>query len=310
MLSGVPQGSVLGPILFLIYINDLDGAARLVNILRKFADDTKLGKTVSTERAKEELQQALNEMCTWADKWGMAFNVAKCKVMHVGHNNPRYQYTMNGEVLQTTDQEVDIGVTITANMKPSVQCRKAARTALTVLAQVSRAFHFRDRHVFVRLYTTYVRPHLEFAAPAWSPTQQADIECLENVQIRAVRMVSGLRGRTYEERLRELNMSTLEERRHQLDMTQVYKIVTAKDKVRRDTWFQMAVDGGRETRAAADPLNIRHPAARLELRRAFFSQRVPTQWNLVPAAIKAAKTTWAFKNAYRRHRQELLSSRQ
>ena len=95
VLSGVPQGSVLGPILFLIYINDLDGAARLVNILRKFADDTKLGKSVPNEEARDGLQQALDELCSWADKWGMSFNVSKCKVMHLGHNNQRYQYTMN-----------------------------------------------------------------------------------------------------------------------------------------------------------------------------------------------------------------------
>jgi ribonucleases P/MRP protein subunit RPP40 len=308
VLSGVPQGSVLGPILFLIYINDLDGAARLANIVKKFADDTKLGKEVRAEKDREELQQALDELCEWANTWGMSFNVSKCRVMHTGHNNPRYQYTMNGEVLKETEEETDIGVTVTANMKYSAQCRKAARTAQTVLAQVSRAFHFRDRNVFIRLYTTYVRPHLEFSVPAWSPGTQADIECLERVQQRAVGMVSGLKGRTYEEKLLELNMVSLQERRHQLDMVQVYKIVTGKDMVKKDTWFKGLGEGGRDTRASADPLNLRIPAPRLEIRRSFFSQRVPAQWNRIPAEIKAARTATAFKSAYRAFRRDQMAA--
>ena len=129
VLSGVPQGSVLGPILFLININDLDGATETVDIIRKFADDTKLGKTVAGDGDRARLQEALDSLCDWADRWGMAFNVAKCKIMHIGHNNPKYEYRMRGEVLQETTEEGDIGVTVTANLKQAAQCRKAARTA-------------------------------------------------------------------------------------------------------------------------------------------------------------------------------------
>ena len=289
VLSGVPQGSVLGPILFLIYINDLDGAIENVSMIKKFADDTKLSKLITSERDREELQRALDDLCNWADKWGMAFNIDKCKVMHVGHNNPRYQYKMMGKILQSTEEEKDIGVTISASLKPGAQCRKAARTAQTVLAQVSRAFHFRDRHVFVRLYKTYVRPHLEFSVPAWSPSSGADRECLEKVQMRAVNMVSGLSGRTYDKKLLELGLVTLEERRHQIDMVQTFKILKGVDKVNRDTWFKSAGDSGRDTRLAADPYNLRVPAARTEMRRTFFSQRVPNAWNRIPAEIKAKK---------------------
>jgi hypothetical protein len=93
------------------------------------------------------------------------------------------------------------------------------------LGQISRAFHFRDRHVFKRLYVQYVRPHLEFASAAWSPWTEMDKECLEKVQRRVVRMVSGLRAETYEGKLLELGLTTLEERRHRLDMQQTYKIM-------------------------------------------------------------------------------------
>ena len=119
-----------------------------------------------------------------------------------------------------------------------------------------------------------MRPHLEFATPAWVPWQAADKEVLERVQKRAVNMVSGLRPSTYEDKLRELGLSSLEERQHEQDMVQVYKIMCESDGIRRDTWFTMAADGGRATRAADDPLNIRPGRSRLEVRRNFFSQRV------------------------------------
>jgi ribonuclease P/MRP protein subunit RPP40 len=170
VLSGVPQGSVLGPLLFVIFINDMDDTVEhLTSILRKFADDTKLGKKVRTDKERQELQAALDKLCHWADRWGMEFNVSKCKVMHMGHANQKHDYYMNGQQLEKSEEERDIGVMITSNLKPSAQCAKAPRTAQGVLGQITRAFHYRDRHVFMRLYKQYIRPHLEFSTQAWSP---------------------------------------------------------------------------------------------------------------------------------------------
>jgi hypothetical protein len=122
----------LGPILFLIFINDLDAAVTMVDIVRKFADDTKLGSTVETDLDRENLQAALNNLTDWASKWGMEFNVKKCKVMHVGHNNKKHVYTMGGQQLEETEEERDIGVSVTRTLKSAAQCGKAARTGQTV----------------------------------------------------------------------------------------------------------------------------------------------------------------------------------
>jgi hypothetical protein len=103
-------------------------------------------------------------------------------------------------------------------------------------------------------------------------------------------------------RLRELGHLTLEERRHQLDMQQVHRILSGKDRVKSDTWFKIASGGERVTRAAADPLNLWIPASRLEVRKNFFSQRVPDDWNKIPPVVKNAETAKAFRNAYRKHR--------
>ena len=108
--SGVPQGSVLGPVLFLLFINDLDSAVTVTvrQTIKKFADDTKIMQVIETG---DELQHSLDNLCEWARTWGMAFNEAKCYVMHVGRHNPRHVYHMNGIRLEMSDKERDIGVT-------------------------------------------------------------------------------------------------------------------------------------------------------------------------------------------------------
>ena len=123
----------------------------------------KAANTIRTVRDMEDLQDCLNRLVTWADTWGMEFNVTKCKVMHVGRN------TMSGTKLNTTEVERDIGVVVHRSLRPSTQCAEASRRANVVLGQITRAFHYRYKSTFVKLYKQFVRPHLEFSVPAWSP---------------------------------------------------------------------------------------------------------------------------------------------
>ena len=127
--SGVPQGSLLGPVLFSVYLNDIDLIVELITLLIKFADDTKLAHEIRNEEDRKLLQQCLDELMAWAARWGMAFNTAKCKVMHVGRHNPQFDYKMGDHTLEKTTVERDIGVLVNSNLKPADQCAKAAMTA-------------------------------------------------------------------------------------------------------------------------------------------------------------------------------------
>jgi hypothetical protein len=225
VVSGLPQGSVLGPVLFLIFIRDLDRVLPESIRLRKFADDSKVANKIEDDNDALLLQDALEQLQSWADRWGMQFNHKKCKVMHFGRSNAKNVYSMGGHMLEATESERDIGVVIANNLKAGENCAKAAKTAMTVLGQIKRSFKYRDKKVFPALYTRYVRPHLEFSSAAWSPHQQKDIDMLEKVQKRAVNMVNGLGGLEYDEKLAALGLEPLADRREFADSLLMFKIL-------------------------------------------------------------------------------------
>ena len=141
---------------------------------------------------------------------GLIYNIItdigykKCKVIHFGSRNIKYDYEMNGIKLDKSTCERDLGIKIDQTLKPSNQCAEAVRKAKVSLNSISRAFHYRDKKIFLRLYYQYVRSHLEYSTPAWSPWNIADCQSLEKVQEKAINMISGLKGETYEEKLKEL----------------------------------------------------------------------------------------------------------
>jgi Reverse transcriptase (RNA-dependent DNA polymerase)/Endonuclease-reverse transcriptase len=295
--SGVPQGTVMGPPLFTIFIDDIDDVVKLVELLIKFADDNKGMKIIENETDREKLQSTLNSLCEWASTWDMQFNVAKCKIMHVGRGNPCYKYYMNGVELKSVDEETDVGVVIHKSLKPARQCEKAANTAKAVLGLVQRNFHYRDRKVYLKLYKQYVRPHLEFSSPAWAPWNVKEIELLESVQKKAVNMVSGLTEKSYEGRCKELGLQTLAERRREQDLMQVFKFRNKIGGLDTDNMFErIPTRGGPVTRLAGTGNNLLAPAARLEIRRNSFAVRTVSQWNALPDQIKSSKNVVQFKN--------------
>ena len=135
--SGVPQGSVLGPLLFVIFINDIDLALEQADLfLSKFADDTKAGRVVDSVDGAAKLQDDINNFSKWANDWQMMFNVGKCKVLHFGKDNPRNTYFMDGKQLDAVEEEKDLGVLVHQSLKPSQQIAAAAKKANKILGQI------------------------------------------------------------------------------------------------------------------------------------------------------------------------------
>ena len=193
--SGVPQGSVLGPVLFLIFINDLD--CGIANWILKFADDTKIYGCLKDPIDCDTLQDDLDLLCTWSNEWQMQFNIDKCKVMHIGKKNPLCKYKMNGSKLEEVTIEKDLGVYISNDAKPSVQCQQSYLKANRMLGFVKRNIISRNPSILLNLYKSFVRPHLEYCSPAWSPHYKKDKELLERVQHRFTRLFSHLRQLDY-----------------------------------------------------------------------------------------------------------------
>ena len=301
--SGVPQGSVLGPTCFIIFINDIDEVVDIVNgFVFKFADDTKYGRTVICEEDRELMQNDIDRLLEWAERWQMEFNGKKCKVLHFGHDNPRYSYTLGGYapggvVLENVAIEKDIGVMIHESLKPSQQCFKAAAKGNQILGQITKSFHYRDKDTWIPLYKTYVRHHLEFSCQAWSPWLQKDIDVLEKVQMKTVDRVVGLKGKTYQQKLKEVKLLSLCDRRKRGDLIQVWKKLHGKS-LMNESIHQLASINPRFTRRTNKPFNLAKPHGRLDIRRNFYSVRVVDEWNKLPTSIQNAATVDQFKEGY------------
>ncbi len=198
--SGVPQGSVLGPILFLVYVNDLMETVQSEGKL--FADDTKIYRRIKTSQDGEILQDDLSKLQEWSRKWLLTFNEDKCKVMHVGRRYPGGQYHLGNTPLSPTTLEKDLGVHVTPDLKPATQVAKAAASANSMVGLLRRTYTCLDIDMFLPLYKSLIRPRLEHCIQAWSPYTRRDINKLEQVQRRATKMVPELAEQPYEERLR------------------------------------------------------------------------------------------------------------
>ena len=290
VLSGVPQGSVLGPILFLIYINDLDDS--ITSNVLKFADDTKLFRKVNTDGDKQHLQNDLDRLVKWSEKWQMLFNFGKCKCLHTGHRNLNVNYKMGDTVLGTTVKEKDLGVTISADMKVSEQCGIAASKGNQILGLIRRNITYKGKKLIIPLYKAIVRPHLEYCIQAWRPYRKKDIDTLERIQRRATKMIPELRDLSYEERLKECGLTTLETRRLRGDQIEVFKILNGYENIDRNMFFSLKKD----SRTRGHEVKLVKDQCRLDIRKHSFSQRTINEWNKLSTDCVTASSVNMFKN--------------
>ena len=296
--SGVPQGSVLGPLLFLIYINDLD--VQVISRLAKFADDTKLGTDAADPEAVRVLQNDLAIIGEWSEKWQMPFNLDKCHVLHVGNANLKAQYTLLGSNIVETTCEKDLGVLVSSDFKFTAQCLEAEKRAQKILGYIKRQFQYRNERTVLTLYNALVRPLLEYAVPFWSPTRQSDIARLERVQARATKLIPALRNKGYERRLDELGLFTLEQRRLRGQLIETFKILRGFSRVNPENYFTMSNNPTRNHGFKVVP-----PRFTTDILRNYMTFKICNVWNGLPEAVVNSSSVESFKRRLDRVLQTL-----
>ncbi len=188
--SGAPQGSVLGPVLFLVFINDICHNIR--SCLPLFADDCLLYRVIESDEDRAMLQEDLDRLTTWANKWQMIFNPSKCYTMHI--TSPRrklaeHHYTMNGEHLTTVQENPYLGVILSRNMRWNTHIDHLATKGTRLLGFSRRNLRKCPKYLKAKVYTTLVRPVIEYCGAVWDTYEAANISELERVQRQAAQAV-------------------------------------------------------------------------------------------------------------------------
>ncbi len=205
MLSGVPQGSVLGPLLFVLFINDLPNGIK--SSLKLFADDLKLIGNVSNSNIADDIRQLEN----WEKIWLLRFNVSKCKVLHIDLNdNPYHEYFLNGTEIDVSEQEKDLGVITSTSLLWNEQIKTSIAKANKNICWIVRNVITREKNVMIAIYKALIRPHLEYCVQLWNPVAEHGnwglILELEGVQRRFTRLIDEVGLLPYSERLDILNV--------------------------------------------------------------------------------------------------------
>jgi hypothetical protein len=306
VLSGIPQGSVLGPVLFIIYINDLPEDCGSLCDMFLYADDAKLYKRIFNINDTTALSSCCDNLLNWSERWLMKLNTSKCKVMSVTRKcsntncNSIYNFRFkdgSSDKLEHIDCIKDLGVQIESDLSFNTHIYDKIKIAYKMLGIINRNFKDMDTITFILLYKSLVRSHVEYAGVVWNPYQMTLIRDLEKVQKRATKMLYVCKGHSYENRLKMLKLPTLRYRRLRGDMIEVYKIVNNLYDVTVDSILSVNTGG----RTRGNDFKLTKERCNLDIRKYFFSCRVVNVWNSLPNSVVLAESITSFKIRLDKH---------
>ena len=293
--SGVPQGSVLGPLLFLIYINDLPLALPNNSKCFLFADDIKVFTNTNN------LQTIVDSIDGWSKTWSLPLAADKTNLIRFGNKNPQNQVQINGISIQSVNSIRDLGVTVDERLNFHEHISNIVKKANSRSNLIIRAFSSRNLSLLTKLFTVYVRPVLEYASSVWSPCcpyrDSEYLNLIEGVQrrftFRILKRHTGCRPPNYLERLNRLSLQTLELRRFYIDLEMIYSIVNNQIDLPFHEFFAYSKHAGRTRSRNACKLEIKR--CHLDTVKYFFSNRFIAAWNNLPQDVAGAPSHMAFK---------------
>jgi len=282
MLSGIVQGSGVGPLMFVIYINELIEILQRHGVhVKLFADDVKLYLNVTSVSCVYVMQNAIDSLHEWAELWQLSVSVEKCSILSIGKQIVDPSFSIANNVLPVNTMCRDLGVLIQSDLKPSSHIHEIVSKAQKRTNCILRSFMSRDVNLLLRAYTVYVRPLLEYNTVVWSPCLIQDIEAVERVQRKFTKRLPGLYNYSSVDRLKRLELQSLELRRLHLDLIWCYKVVFECVNVNMSDPPQL----NSYTRTRGHQYKLYKPLSSHSSRATFFSQRVINVWNALPDKV-------------------------